>query len=528
MYGLVRTRSICPRILGCRWSSTFVQPNKATTIKDTVSIEPADLFNYTSGRWLINEEFQRARRYVAFNINRLCGRAASLFSNDTSVINVRKLEGNFNKALILTMDNGKEVIAKIPCPNAGPSCYTTASEVATLKFLKPRLTVRVPDIMAWNSDSRNDVGAEYIIMEKISGVPLAEKWETLGTLEKYKVVDQIIEMEKELINIKLPAYGCLSLRDSIPSRGFNLPPELDPDGIFCIGPSSTRIWRHDDCAPPGPWTSLTEFATSIPKQGLAHIASSESQVERHLKMFNENQSSHEYSGLLKAVMKILHILSSDARVKEYSDPTPWHYDLHLGNIFVSEDNHTQIEGIIDWQSSQIAPLFIQACFPDFLQPPKDYKPGTAAPQLPENFDELHPEQQQQARTNQNLASLSKYYEMSSLVKNKRVYDAMSLHRMLWEPFICCQDSLETAPTPFSKEDLEKHEEELAMYKDRLYLWDLVKSQLSTNDVGWVASDRWEETQTVNRYLYDMFIDTMSQEMSQEEALEKGKTWPFPP
>ncbi|EEQ31757.1 conserved hypothetical protein [Microsporum canis CBS 113480] len=218
----------------------------------------------------------------------------------------------------------------------------------------------------------------------------------------------------------------------------------------------------------------------------------------------------------------------------------------------SPDNPTQIEGIIDWQSSQIAPLFIQACFPDFLQPPKDYKPGTEAPQLPENFDELEPEQQQQARIDRDLASLSKYYEMSSLVKNKRVYDAMGIPRTLWEPFTCCQLSSDgglvplrdclvrleqswvrlglhgSCPYTFSEDDLKRNEEEVTQYKDRLYLWGLVKSQLSTNDAGWVASDQWEEAHEVNRYLYDMFIDTMSQEMSQEEALEKGKTWPFPP
>lgn len=45
------------------------------------------------------------------------------------------LEGSFNKALLLTMDNGTEVMAKLPNPNAGPAFYTTASEVATHHFV---------------------------------------------------------------------------------------------------------------------------------------------------------------------------------------------------------------------------------------------------------------------------------------------------------------------------------------------------------------------------------------------------------
>lgn len=45
------------------------------------------------------------------------------------------VEGQFNKAFLMTMNDGTEVLAKIPNPNAGPSFYTTASEVATRDFV---------------------------------------------------------------------------------------------------------------------------------------------------------------------------------------------------------------------------------------------------------------------------------------------------------------------------------------------------------------------------------------------------------
>lgn len=45
------------------------------------------------------------------------------------------IEGQYNKAFIMTMDNGVEVLAKLPNPNAGPAFYTTASEVATRHFV---------------------------------------------------------------------------------------------------------------------------------------------------------------------------------------------------------------------------------------------------------------------------------------------------------------------------------------------------------------------------------------------------------
>lgn len=45
------------------------------------------------------------------------------------------LEGQFNKVIFLFIDNGEEVFAKIPNPNAGSPFYTIASEVATREFV---------------------------------------------------------------------------------------------------------------------------------------------------------------------------------------------------------------------------------------------------------------------------------------------------------------------------------------------------------------------------------------------------------
>lgn len=53
---------------------------------------------------------------------------------------VKCVEGQFNKAFLLTMSNGSEIIARLPNPNAGPAFYTTASEVATRHFVCQTLT----------------------------------------------------------------------------------------------------------------------------------------------------------------------------------------------------------------------------------------------------------------------------------------------------------------------------------------------------------------------------------------------------
>lgn len=89
------------------------------------------------------------------------------------------------------------------------------------------------------------------------------------------------------------------------------------------------------------------FALSIFQRELDHVKSSRTAVQHHLDLFNENQSVDEYEGLLQKANAILPTLSNDPRVIGRADSVLWHTDLHLGNIFVSRDEPTTIEGIID-------------------------------------------------------------------------------------------------------------------------------------------------------------------------------------
>lgn len=82
----------------------------------------------------MREKQQRDCRYVRFDVEALCQIAASTGFSTSPVREVEKLEGGFSKALRLRKEDGTELIAKIPCPNAGLVTYTTASEVAVLEY----------------------------------------------------------------------------------------------------------------------------------------------------------------------------------------------------------------------------------------------------------------------------------------------------------------------------------------------------------------------------------------------------------
>ena len=108
-----------------------------------VGVDEESFYRYTSGRWLWDEQAQLSRRYIRFNIAELA-RIAAESTGASSCVEIKKIpEGNFNKTFFLTMNNGNEVIAKVPNPNAGRPHFTTASEVATMDFVRKSFLILI-------------------------------------------------------------------------------------------------------------------------------------------------------------------------------------------------------------------------------------------------------------------------------------------------------------------------------------------------------------------------------------------------
>jgi hypothetical protein len=94
-----------------------------------------DLFNYTRGRFVCDEEYEMSQRQVDFNVNELARCAAEAIGAKSCVSIEKYPDGMYNKSMLLTMDNGSQLVAKVPNPNAGLPHFTTASEVATMDFV---------------------------------------------------------------------------------------------------------------------------------------------------------------------------------------------------------------------------------------------------------------------------------------------------------------------------------------------------------------------------------------------------------
>ncbi|KAF2763663.1 hypothetical protein EJ03DRAFT_379237 [Teratosphaeria nubilosa] len=224
------------------------------------------LYGHTSGRWLGNEEVQTQCRWRKFNITELAQAAASAAGAHSCVKLAKLSEGSYNKAALLSMDNGKEIVAKLPNPNAGYDHFTTASEVATMDYGRNVLGVPVPSVYAWRSSADNPVGAEYILMEKCPGAELHKVWPTITDRQKAAIVHKLVSDEAAFASSRLPMYGSLYYAKDLkcPKMSQAVLPSKSKATLphFAIGPTTDRNFydhgRAGATSNRGPWsTELT-------------------------------------------------------------------------------------------------------------------------------------------------------------------------------------------------------------------------------------------------------------------------------
>ncbi|KAJ5369907.1 kinase-like protein [Penicillium cataractarum] len=134
-----------------------------------------DLFEYTSGRFLFNEDLRRAERRIQFDVDTLARAAChSVGRHLNSVTSITKLaEGGFNRVLQITFNDGYTVLARLPYKSTVLKHLIVVSEAAALALLRA-YRVPVPKVIAYSPDQTNAVRTEYILLEKLEGTPLSD------------------------------------------------------------------------------------------------------------------------------------------------------------------------------------------------------------------------------------------------------------------------------------------------------------------------------------------------------------------
>ncbi|KAL4904439.1 hypothetical protein BDW74DRAFT_185692 [Aspergillus multicolor] len=412
----------------------------------------------------MNEAHELSIHYIKFNMDELVRRAAeSVGLTSAQCASVEKFsDGMYNKTFLFIMDDGTQVVGKVPNPNAGRAHYTTANEVATMDFARNELHNRVPKVPAWSSKAGdNSVGAENIIMKKVAGVQLSELWLAMGIKERFEVVKTISE----------GSIGCDLLNEDGSRTQHHR---------YAIDPSTGREFLDDGRTAlefdRGPWQSAEQYRSAVNLQEIAYLR----------------------------IMKYL--LPTDASI------TPailWHPNLHTENIFVHPERPAEVSGIIDWQLSEILPLFEHARQPYFLDYDGPALTGLDPPDFPANFNKLSPSEKAKAQDLYLKMSLSALYRRFTYSTNRTLYNAIKFRESTSFDMLFLAQNLLIDGEALGMELMQSLKQSLGQ------MWP---------EKGTVRADQYDDVKGLLRQAKADLIDQLAH--SEAEVVAWGKAWPF--
>lgn len=80
-------------------------------------------------------------------------------------------------------------------------------------------------------------------MEKVAGAQIFKVWDEMSEQDRISLIKRLTQWERELSDIKFPAYGNLYLKSDVDeTERIPLDSSIDPEGEFCIGPACDASW----------------------------------------------------------------------------------------------------------------------------------------------------------------------------------------------------------------------------------------------------------------------------------------------
>ncbi|PYI06349.1 phosphotransferase family protein [Aspergillus sclerotiicarbonarius CBS 121057] len=383
-----------------------------------------DLFEYTSGRFLFNEELRFAERRVQFDVDALMNAVCRSTNRPVSDLSST------------TFKDGYTVIVRIPYKITVPKRLAVASEVATLDVLR-RNGVPVPKVLGYSVDHTNPVGAEYILLEKLEGQPLSQIWFSMDNKARVKIMKQIVAAENKFMHIPIPASGSLYYRRDLEQAqfGISLPDQSDvsaPDQIV-VGPTAQHAWWYQERkslkVDRGPWDSyLTcfEAPAKCEMEYCKRFGKPRLHVERYLRELYHFQemSPTLHTDLLSDYLKLAPYLEIPSD-HPLARPTLRHPDFSPNNVLVDSSNN--ITGIIDWQHAVALPLCLCAGIPGYFQnwgDPVSEVLAKSETKLPENFNELSHDEQAIIQETMRRRLVHFYYAALTMNQIPHHFDAL--------------------------------------------------------------------------------------------------------
>ena len=323
---------------------------------------------------------------------------------ETETISVELLaQGAFNRAYNITAENKttgfrREFVFRIALPIY--PYYKLESDVATTEFIRHTTTVPVPIIYAFDSCPNNELGFEWMLMEKVKGISLYDTWNKMAYSTKKGIAKTVADWVNQISRHKFDKICSIYSRQRAGQMEFYMGPTLH-----------NRLYEGDRLLydiPRGPFESMQSYFDAVLKSTERHMNDPKHSARHELEAAmhdgasqdSDDESSDESEQgegrseediLLQAddtdrrnerrygvTKRDLDILPDELRTYRdllpklcplLSPPEPMttmlmHPDLSTPNIFVNESG-TPV-ALIDWERARVEPTPLFNAVPHFL------------------------------------------------------------------------------------------------------------------------------------------------------------------
>lgn len=258
---------------------------------------------------------------------------------------VARISGSYNITHIVELENLK-LVFRVPATGWGAGRTPSAaraieSQVATIRLIRSKTAIPVPEIYALDTTENNEISAPYLCMSFLPGKPVSKVWfDRPGTLPREELRLRILTN----LSRTMAQFSCLTFD----KMGFLLE---DGSGSTIIGPLCDWDEKADgsiQVATSGPFNSTSAF------------------LQEHL-VTSPNDSIWNDAGakVFEAILGCLPILDS---LPDFVLCPP---DFDSQNILVDEEG--TITGLIDWDLTHTMPRFMgYARYPGWIM--RDWDP----------------------------------------------------------------------------------------------------------------------------------------------------------
>ena len=320
-------------------------------------------------------------------------------------------DGGFNRVYTIQTE-AKNYVFRVALP-VDPY-YKVESEVATAELVRHFTSIPVPTIYAYDSSSKNLLGLEWILMDRVSsGKGLHYSWEKMKYDSKVRLAESAAEWSAQLATITSNKIGSIYMRYTHNRVDFLVG--------RCVSNLFTQEKRSLCNVLRGPFESLQDYYSALLSVAKLEINDVTLAYKSESFRFEENDSRLKGTflnqspffflddpyekpdeELLKDREEELELLATKISGLEAALPELCakaenpdemvtmlaHGDLSQWNVFVDEEDKPV--AVLDWENIKLAPLLFLTGPPGFIDSVEDfYEPEHIEV---ENLETINPEE----------------------------------------------------------------------------------------------------------------------------------------